>query len=289
MFQTASGPDRDDGELPARVRLRKLVGEVSAEQHVQPPVAAVVDPPDGGSGGDPPVVPRPRFLAVRRRTNRLIERWVPGGGGPDGNPPARRPLLVLCALAATAATLVSVALWLHRPAVEPAPPLPVAAGAPSARASGGRANAHADPAPSSAVPTTLVVSVVGKVAKPGLQTLPDGSRVADALRAAGGAHDGVDVSGLNLARRLSDGEQITVGGAAPAEDSGAGGVPSQPLSLNTATVAQLDSLPGVGPVTAQRIVAWRTKHGSFTSVDQLAEVDGLGPARVARLKPLVRL
>jgi competence protein ComEA len=288
MFQTARGPDRDDGGLPARVRLRRLVGELSAERDVQPPVVAVVDPPDGGSGGDPPTAPPPRFTAVRRRANRFIERWVPGGGGTNGHPPGRRPFLVLCALAATAATLVSVGFWVHRPAPEPAPPLPVAAGAPSARASGGR-GAHADPAPSSTAPATLVVSVVGAVATPGLQSLPDGSRVADALRAAGGAHEGVDVSGLNLARRLSDGEQITVGGTPPAEDSGPGGAPSQPLNLNTATIAQLDSLPGVGPVTAQRIVAWRTKHGSFTSVDQLAEVDGLGPARVARLKPLVRL
>jgi competence protein ComEA len=141
----------------------------------------------------------------------------------------------------------------------------------------------------------IVVSVVGKVARPGLVSLPEGSRVADAVQAAGGAEPGTDVAGLNLARRLSDGEQIAVGvpaavpPAAPGSADAPASAPTDKVDLNTATVAQLDTLPGVGPVTAQRIVEWRTQHGRFTRVDQLREVDGIGDSRFDRLKGLVRV
>ena len=145
---------------------------------------------------------------------------------------------------------------------------------------------------SSAPETSIVVSVVGRVASPGLVTLPEGARVADALSAAGGVVPDVDLAALNLARRLADGEQIYVGipappGADPAPaDPGAPGVTNK-VDLNTATLAALDTLPGVGPVTAQRIVDWRTTHGRFDSVEQLREIDGIGPSRFARLKDLV--
>jgi competence protein ComEA len=142
----------------------------------------------------------------------------------------------------------------------------------------------------------LVVDVVGKVRRPGVYRLAEGARVDDALRAAGGALPRVDLSGLNLARKLADGEQIAVGVpspvgggmAAPSSASAPGsGAASAPIDLNTATVEQLDTLPGVGPVLAQRIVDWRTAHGSFESVDQLGDVDGIGPSRLADLRPLV--
>lgn len=147
------------------------------------------------------------------------------------------------------------------------------------------------PASTSATATPLVVDVVGKVAHQGVYRLPAGSRVGDAVTAAGGALPGVDLSTLNLAQKLSDGQQVAVGvlgaggsvGAAGASGTGTGAL----LDLNTATVAQLDALPGVGPVMAQKIVDWRTKHGKFDSVEQLHEVGGIGNAKFADLKPLV--
>ncbi|MEZ0338687.1 helix-hairpin-helix domain-containing protein [Mycobacterium sp. pV006] len=158
------------------------------------------------------------------------------------------------------------------------------------------------------VDTEVVVSVVGLVHTPGLVTLPPGARIADALEAAGGAVDGADTLGLNMARRVTDGEQIVVGVDPPAGDPGRmgssvvsdtstaapadgekPGTPTGLVDLNTATVEQLDTLPGVGPVTAEAIVAWREANGRFTSVDQLGDVDGIGPARLDKLRDLVRV
>ncbi len=171
------------------------------------------------------------------------------------------------------------------------------------------------PTPSADAPGgPVVVSVVGLVHKPGLVTLQSGARIADALEAAGGPLDGADLIGLNMARRVGDGEQIVVGieappgqpatmgssvaGAAPASPSSGApqtgsskatpGAASGPVDLNTATVEDLDTLPGVGPVTAAAIVAWRDAHGRFDSVDQLGDVDGIGPARLEKLRELVR-
>ena len=131
----------------------------------------------------------------------------------------------------------------------------------------------------------MVVAVAGKVARPGLVRLPAGSRVDDAVRAAGGVVPGTDPGLLNLARKLVDGEQVLVGvdpppGAAPAAGPAATG---GPVDLNTATVADLDALPGIGPVLAQRIVDWRTEHGRFASVEQLREVTGIGESKYADL------
>ncbi|MFG2096427.1 ComEA family DNA-binding protein [Streptomyces sp. NPDC048612] len=134
--------------------------------------------------------------------------------------------------------------------------------------------------------------------------MPAGSRVVDALRAAGGVLHGANIRGLNRARLLTDGEQIVVGapgggagGGAGAADvgtggpgsgaPGAGGGPGGPVSLSTATEQQLDALPGVGPVLARHIVEFRTQHGGFTSVDQLRQVTGIGDRRFADLRPLV--
>ncbi|MEU1912709.1 helix-hairpin-helix domain-containing protein [Streptomyces massasporeus] len=146
----------------------------------------------------------------------------------------------------------------------------------------------------------IVVDVGGKVRDPGIHRLPAGSRVADALHAAGGVKPGTDTDGLNRARFLVDGEQVIVGGPAPAPATGAGGgsapggpaggvaAPAAPIPLNTATVDQLDTLPGVGPVLAQHIIDYRTQHGGFRSVDELREVNGIGDRRFADLRDLVR-
>lgn len=144
---------------------------------------------------------------------------------------------------------------------------------------------------------TVVVDVAGKVRRPGIVSLPAGARVVDALEAAGGPRQGVDLIALNLARVLVDGEQIVVGvppppgvaapaASAPGAAAGAGG----PLvNLNTADQAQLEELPGVGPVTAAAILEWRTEHGPFTTVDELLEVSGIGEARLAEIAPHVTL
>lgn len=144
---------------------------------------------------------------------------------------------------------------------------------------------------------TIVVDVAGRVRRPGLVTLPTGSRVADALQSAGGAFPKVDTTSLNLARPLVDGEQLVVGaepaalpdplppeaGTVPATP----GTPAAPVDLNTATMEQLDALPGVGPVTGQAILDWRAANGGFTSVDELLEVDGIGEVTLADLRDLV--
>ena len=151
-------------------------------------------------------------------------------------------------------------------------------------------------AAASAAPGKVVVDVSGKVRHPGVATLPAGSRVVDALREAGGARRGVDLAGLNLARVLVDGEQILVGVAPPpgvaasaASTSTAAAGPGQLVNINTATLEGLEALPGVGPVTAQKILDWRTAHGSFSSVDELLEVDGIGEKTLADLAPYVTL
>lgn len=160
-------------------------------------------------------------------------------------------------------------------------------------------------APAGAVPTALVVDVSGKVREPGVHRLPAGSRVADALKAAGGVRPGTDTEGLNRARFLVDGEQVVVGASSAAGPGapgtpGAPGVPGGsgvvapggaavvPVALNTATLEQLDTLPGVGPVLAQHIIDYRGRHGGFRSVDELREVNGIGDRRFADLRNLVR-
>jgi competence protein ComEA len=133
----------------------------------------------------------------------------------------------------------------------------------------------------------VAVHVAGRVRRPGLVRLPAGSRVQDAIAAAGGATSGADLDAVNLARKLTDGEQVRVSGPGdPPPPPPPPGPPSAPLDLNTATVEQLDTLPGVGEVTAGRIVAYRSAH-PFTSVDELLEVPGIGQRRFDQLKDLV--
>ena len=261
------------------------------------------------AAGGPPTVPLPRIATWRRR-------W---SGRSDGAPvhrlrldPGRPGAVALVLVAVVAAVVAAVGVWTSRPQAEPVRGLPAVAvdGVPSAEANG------SDGAATGAGPTAtvgvaaakeLVVSVAGRVAHPGVVRVPDGARVADALAAAGGARPGVDLSGLNLARRLVDGEQIAVGvppapdaagqlpsgapgGAGAAGSAGAGPAgagPTAKINLNTSSVTQLDTLPGVGPVTAQHIVEWRSRNGRFVRVDQLREIDGIGERRFQQLRDLV--
>ncbi|MGV9691758.1 helix-hairpin-helix domain-containing protein [Streptomyces sp. NPDC003444] len=222
-----------------------------------------------------------------------------------------RTLTALALVLVVAVGLAAGYFWTGRPEPVRAPELvraaPVTA-VPAGRAgpeqevrqeSGSPPVPPVSPAPSGA---EVVVDVGGKVRRPGVLTLPAGSRVADALRAAGGVRSGADLTGINRARVLADGEQVLVdvpgapaGGSGPGPGSGGGsggaaggGAPGAPVSLNTATVEQLDTLPGVGPVLAQHIIDHRTEHGGFRSVAELREVSGIGERRFADLEPLVR-
>lgn len=151
------------------------------------------------------------------------------------------------------------------------------------------------PSPSAAG-ETVMVDLDGRVRRPGVVELPAGARVVDAIEEAGGLAPGADTAALNLAQVLVDGEQVVVprrGAAAPvagATGASPGGIASAaPVSINSASEAELDTLPGIGPVLAAAIVEWRTQNGGFSSIEQLQEVSGIGPSTYAELAPLVRL
>ena len=136
----------------------------------------------------------------------------------------------------------------------------------------------------------LFVNVVGAVRRPGLYRLKDGARVADAVSRAGGPTPKAQIELVNLAARIADGEQIVVprrGLASPSATASGGAVAAGPVHLNSATLEQLDALPGVGPVTAQKILDYRQQHGTFGSVDELDAIAGIGPARLEQLRGLV--
>ncbi len=212
----------------------------------------------------------------RHRVPGPAARWDPGRSGASS----------LWIAGLLAALLLIGWTWLDRPrvdAVDGAPAAPAASTAPSTAPVGEAAETS----------TTVVVAVVGQVVQPGLVTLPSGSRVADAIAAAGGLLAEADPAAVNLAAVVADGEQIAVGpsGAIPAGGApgvgtgtpGAGGL----VDLNAAGVAELDALPGIGPVLAQRIVDHRSRQGPFRSVDELDDVPGIGPATAAELAELV--
>jgi competence protein ComEA len=146
-----------------------------------------------------------------------------------------------------------------------------------------------EPGAGPAAAAALVVHVVGAVHRPGLFHLKDGARVADAVARAGGPTRRADLSAVNLAAPLADGQQVIVPRRGPpgTTAAGTGAVPGAKVSLAIATVDQLDELPGIGPVTAQKIVDWRSSHGPFQSVDDLDDVPGIGPARIEQLRDLV--
>lgn len=211
--------------------------------------------------------------------------------------PGRTGVLALCALGAIVVIIAGYAVLRDAPVVAAVPTLPAVQPLPDLPT---RPSETVEP------PARIVVSVVGLVAVSGLVELPVDSRVADALAAAGGPLVGADVLALNLAAKVADGDQIVVGATPPEGrpvvsgtlSGSAPGIPSTPVvggpatpsgsvDLNTASVAELDALPGVGPVTAASIVAWREVNGPFTDVGQLAEVDGIGPVRLEKLRDQV--
>lgn len=222
--------------------------------------------------------------------------------GPGAFDPGRRGVRAIAVVALVVVLGAAGWAWTSRPRTEPVSssvgPSPGSSALSTPSGSGpvaGGAGPDAGGAGPVAAGAEVVVAVAGKVRRPGLVRLPAGARVADALESAGGPLPGVDVSLLNLARRVTDGELLLVGvtpppGAAPAgagsAEAPAGAVGGK-VNLNTATVAQLDALPGVGPVLAQRIVTHREQHGGFRSVGDLRQVNGIGDARYEDLKDLV--
>jgi competence protein ComEA len=245
------------------------------------------------------------------QSDTLLSRWLPDtkSGGAAGwaaavrADPGRAGVIALGAVGVVAVLVTLYTL------VRDEPPSVISANLPPVQMV---SSATATPSTAASNPDKpVVVSVVGLVHKPGLVTVDAGARIADALTAAGGPLDGADLVGLNMARRVTDGEQIVVGiAAAPGEPptmgssisagpdptatnasppSGNTTAPAGLVDLNTATVEQLDTLPGLGPVTAAAIVAWRDANGRFSSVDQLGDVDGIGPARLEKLRDLVRV
>lgn len=191
---------------------------------------------------------------------------------------------------------------------DPSASIPLPSGLPGSPSVSGSMVASASGAGASA-PPTVTVQVLGPVRRPGVVTLPEGSRVKDALARCGGLLPSADAAELNLAAVLSDAQQIIIGstahprgevrsgsGSGPATgasasgaDTGSADAATTVIDLNSATLAQLDTIPGVGPVTAQNIVDWRTQHGRFTSINELQEIDGIGPKTFARIAPHVRV
>lgn len=256
--------------------------------------------------------------ALRARAGRLVQRWVPAGMAGSHRRPSRRVLVSVAAGVVIALGLAGFVLA-DEPAAEAPPSLPAAQGMsasdtaqPTSRASPSAGPTASSPAAASSGgrPERLVVSVVGKVREPGLVRLRPGARVADAIESAGGAPQRADLLSVNLARELVDGEQIYVGVSAPpgvptGADGGAGSGDAastgdaagtgdasgdeQTVPLNSADQEALESLPGVGEVTAQRILEWRDEHGEFTAVEQLREVDGIGDKRFAELRDAVSI
>ncbi|NKQ27364.1 ComEA family DNA-binding protein [Streptomyces galbus] len=264
-----------------------------------------------GTGMGPLTDPEGAVSRRQRLGSAVRERmplWMQTGYGLE-----RRRVMALAVVLAAAVVFAVQQFWSGRTQTVSAPevvkavaPYDKAPAGPTASVTGVTGGPPPSPQPSSS--PDIVVDVSGKVRKPGIHRLPAGSRVADALRAAGGVRPGTDTDSLNRARFLVDGEQVAVGipGAAPGASSGAGAggvagsvagglggagagaAPGAPISLSTATVEQLDTLPGVGPVLAQHIVDYRTRHGGFRSVDELREVNGIGERRFADLRNLVR-
>ncbi|MFF8269045.1 helix-hairpin-helix domain-containing protein [Streptomyces sp. NPDC016562] len=288
----AAHPEPDGVRLRAEALLGgssppRAVVEAGVEPHAPPEGAAGLSSGDaaGLSSGDA------RRLAVRER----LPLWLQARCGMEP-----RTVAAVAVVLVAAVGFAAQQFWSARPgpvtapavvAPGPAPPPALAAAGAGATGATGAPGAGAGAgAGAGGAAVRIVVDVSGKVLRPGVLRLPAGSRVEDALAAAGGVRPGTDTTGLNRARVLVDGEQVWVGGPAPPPPGGpvGGGSGAGPLSLGTATVAQLDGLPGVGPVLAQHIVDFRTARGGFRSVEELRQVTGIGERRFADLRKLVR-
>lgn len=263
--------DRTDHQEAVSRRLALLSAELAAQQ------PSTDGPPDPAPG-----IPVPGRHAARRPGAASL-RWRLG------------PAHLLVVAVVVAAGLGVTAWWVVRsqPEVVDAPAPLAPAGAPA----GDHLTVTETPRAVAASPSaegSVTVDVAGKVRQPGIVVLDVGSRVVDAVTAAGGARRGVDLSSVNLARVLVDGEQIVVGtpgspaGAGPpgaaGSTAGSGGVL---VNINTASSTDLETLPEVGPVTAQAIVTWREQHGGFSAIEELLEVEGIGDATLAQISPHV--
>jgi competence protein ComEA len=310
------GRDRVDPEL-ARVveqRLEDLLAERG--------------PPRSGHDAEPGVdrgavdvgAPARRTVDRAARAEDDVEELDVGSGKPRrdlAETGRRRPsftrvhLVVVAALATLGVLLAGWAVLRARPIPLPAVAAPratpVASTSPVPESS---ATPSTGPASARASPAGLVVHVLGAVRRQGLVRLPERARVQDAIDQAGGLRPGADLGDLNLAQLLTDGQQVVIGraqskggsatgsaersevrsGSSTGASSGAGGGASPPqLDLNAATVGELEALPGVGPVTAAKIIAWREEHGRFTRVEELQEVAGIGPKTYADIAPYCRV
>jgi competence protein ComEA len=277
----------------ASVRGDPVVGH----QHTRIRQEPVAEPWPWDDAVEVPPVPVPGRHASRRLADRV--RLTPAH---------------LAVVAVVVALGVGIAAWLAvrsqadpvpvaplAPVAEPLADVPAVDGSPAAAGSGAvttGSSAEGSATSGGAAGSTtedLTVDVAGKVRSPGIAVLPPGSRVVDALEAAGGARRGVDLTSLNLARPLVDGEQILVGVTAPAGvpatvgDPGSATTAGALVNLNTADPPTLETLPGVGPVTAGAIISWRDQHGGFSAVEELLEVDGIGDATLAQIAPHVTI
>jgi len=283
-------------------RLELLSAELSSVEpapdlhtHIRPLVRPDPPvPPDLADLSEAEEVAEPAAVAVIRAPGRHAARR-PGPAWDSVLPAPLRGRVVLGpGPVAVVAVLVALGLalttwWVLRGQAEPVDPTPAAP------------RALATPLPIGASPSVaasgsaeLVVDVAGKVRRPGIAVLQPGDRVIDAIRAAGGVRRGADLTGLNLARLLVDGEQVVVGIPPPpgVAASAAGDPAAQAgalVNINTATATQLEELPGVGPVTAESIIAFRTEHGAFTNVEELLDVSGIGDATLAEIAPHVTI
>lgn len=280
----AVGPRSEPVGEPFESRREERVREPSDEPE-QPDAASPRGPVAAAVADRLPLAVRP-----------LVES-LPAGvrRGRLGLQPSHALIIILVVLLGVAATALLAGLG--RPkvsAVQPAATATVlATGTPVAEPEpAGDGGAPAAESGAAAGESTVVVHVVGKVASPGIVELPAGSRVVDALEAVGGPDDGVDLSTLNLARVVGDGEQVFVGvdpppQAVPPAEPG-DGTPTR-VNLNTATADQLETLPGIGPTLAGRILEWRERNGRFTAPEELLEVSGIGPATFEAMADLVTL
>ncbi|MEZ0065678.1 competence protein ComEA [Streptacidiphilus sp. MAP12-20] len=300
-FTPASRARREATTALVRHRMDTLFGPQDPFFPVAQRVASAVPMPPPLPLPDPLPLPIPLPLPLPQEPIAAASRAAASGAAaslpaasPDPPPPRfrlsfalalkerwdldRRAVLGLAVLLVLALGYGVQHFWAGRPEAV-AVPAPAVEG--TAAAGAGSPSAAA----SATAIAGLVVDVSGRVRSPGLRTLPPGSRVQDAVTAAGGALPGTDLTGLNLARKLNDGEEIIVGSPAAAAAAGAA---AGPLSLSSATEAQLDALPGVGPVLAKRIIQFREQHGGFRSVDQLRQVPGFGERRLQDLRSQLR-
>lgn len=283
----------DEVVAAARRRLELLGREldqagVARLPDAPPPADDPLPPPGVVHAAGRHAAPRPAGPSLGDRVAGLVPDSFRGGVALD-----RGALVVVLVLALLGAGAAAYAVTRDAGTSTPAPPSAVTSAEPLVEAAPSAPVPQA--AASSAAGGTVTVHVAGEVRRPGVLELPTGSRVDDAVQQAGGARRGTDLSGLNLARVLVDGEQVLVGVLGPVPGAAASAAEQAPgsatalVSLNTASLDQLDTLPGVGPVTAQKILDWREANGAFSAVEELLEVDGIGDKTLAEIAPHVTL